>query len=146
MDCVQVIAGVKPHILDQEASIRSNSQRMKDLQAEVNRLAKQAQDAQKRYSPSSSCFLSYQGAVLPFAVVTPGEQQSWCSLACLSSVYDVCQKGHMHCTVPFQSRECTCTLHFLLQLLFLTDAIRLGPPLCHTCDRSWQLLQIDMCM
>lgn len=57
LDCVQVIAGIRPHIQEQQTSQRSNSQRMEALQIEVNRLAKQAQDAEKRYIPPSSSFL-----------------------------------------------------------------------------------------
>ena len=53
LGCVQVIAGIRPYIEEQQTSQRSNSQRMEALQTEVNRLTKQAQDAENRYILSS---------------------------------------------------------------------------------------------
>lgn len=48
LGCVQVIAGIRPYIEEQQTSQRSNTQRMEALQTEVNRLTKQAQDAENR--------------------------------------------------------------------------------------------------
>ena len=145
MDCVQVIAGMTPHILEQQALQRSNSERMEALQAEVHRLGKQAQDAKKRYIPSSCFLFSHQGAVLPFAVVTPEDQQPWCSFSCDGCACLSSEWAHVpHYICSSTHHDCTCTFHLLLQSL--TDAVCLGPPLCHMCDRSWQLLQIDNCM
>lgn len=52
---MQAIGGIKPHIQEQQATQRSNSDRMEALQAEVNKLSKQAMDAERRYIPSCTC-------------------------------------------------------------------------------------------
>ena len=54
LDWLQVIAGMRPHIQEEQALQLSNSQRIEVLQSEVNELAKQAQDAEKRYILLSS--------------------------------------------------------------------------------------------
>lgn len=58
MDCMQAIAGIRPHIQEQQATQRSNSQRMEALQTEVNKLSKQAMDAERRYIPSCTGFFT----------------------------------------------------------------------------------------